>query len=110
MRRRGGEPVAFTRAISQAPRAPAPAPAAEAHDRPAPEEERARRRQRHAGRSAGAGAWRSTQISPFTVAPSAAAKLLLLTVPVSEPLGRMSTRVSAERLPRTVPATTIRRA
>src|SRR5882672_5085610 len=53
---------------------------------------------------------RSIQISPLTAAPSAAEKLPVLSVPVSTPVGRISTRVAAERLPRTVPPTTIARA
>src|SRR5574337_228428 len=53
------------------------------------------------------GTWRSTQTSPFTAAPSAAVKLPLLSVPVSGPVGRISTRVEAERLPRTTPPITM---
>src|SRR5262249_47584391 len=72
------------------------------------------RRQRHVhpGTSAGRGvaSGRSSQSSLLTLAPSAAAKLLLLTVPVSAPVGKISTRVSADRLPRTTPPTTIARA
>ena len=49
----------------------------------------------------------STQTSPLTDAPSAAEKLPVLREPVSTPVGRISTRVDAERLPRTVPPITI---
>src|SRR5205085_11553633 len=49
----------------------------------------------------------STHTSPLTEAPSAAEKLPVLSVPVRTPVGRISTRVDAERLPRTVPPTPI---
>src|SRR5439155_5668406 len=51
----------------------------------------------------------STQTSPLTDAPSAAAKLPVLSEPVRTPVGRISTRVAAERLPRTVPPITMAR-
>src|SRR5262245_45495035 len=51
----------------------------------------------------------STHTSPLTEAPSAAAKLPVLRDPVNTPVGRISTRVAAERLPRTVPPITIDR-
>src|SRR3990170_837479 len=54
-----------------------------------------------------ATAGRSTQISPLTEAPSAAEKLPVRSEPVSTPEGRISTRVAAERLPRTVPPITM---
>src|SRR5262249_13144837 len=50
---------------------------------------------------------RSTTISPFTSAPSAAAKLPLFRLPVRMPCGRISTRPVALRLPRTFPPTTM---
>jgi hypothetical protein len=50
-----------------------------------------------------AEAARSTQISPLTDAPSAAEKLPVFSVPVNTPDGMISTRVDAERLPRTTP-------
>src|SRR5262249_3566625 len=52
----------------------------------------------------------STHTSPLTDAPSAAEKLPVLSVPVSTPFGRISTRVAADRLPRTVPPITMARA
>src|SRR4029450_3003825 len=50
---------------------------------------------------------RSTQISPLTDAPSAAEKLPGRREPVRTPDGRISTRVVAERFPRTAPPITI---
>src|SRR3989441_674380 len=72
-------------------------------------DERAHRRQRegHARACCGAPGAGSSQISPLTLAPAAAVKLPLLTVPVSAPVDRTSTHVSAERLPRTTPPMTM---
>src|SRR5262249_18110215 len=63
----------------------------------------------HGLRSVGAlrAAAGSTHTSPLTDAPSAAAKLPVLSDPVSTPVGRISTRVAADRLPRTVPPITM---
>src|SRR5438128_51798 len=61
----------------------------------------------HARACCGAPGAGSSQISPLTLAPSAAVKLPLLTVRVRAPVDRTSTHVSAERLPRTTPPMTI---
>ena len=102
-----------------------PGPAAEAdepqgnQDRPGEETPHARSGNRRAGRGASRARRRSASAGadgrrpglaaacdpdlPFTEAPSAAEKLPVLSVPVSTPEGRISTRVVAERLSRTTP-------